>query len=482
MFQKQLVELIKNTSTTIPLDIQESLIQARNIEEKGSNAQLSLDTILKNLELAKSAQTPVCQDTGFPSFFVKLPVGMSQKDFKVEVLDAIRTATQKGYLRPNAVDSVTGENSGDNTGEEFPKIYFEESDDEYVYVDLILKGGGSENVSDQIALPAQLPDYGKAGRNLEGVKKSVLQVIKNAQGKGCAPGIISVHIGADRSSGYYLAKKNLLKPLGTEVKNQDLAQLQSEILVEANQMGIGPMGFGGKTTILDCKISSSHRLPASFYVTVCYMCWACRRGGIVLDQNAKVIESQEGISPDLSSLGSQEPQNIKRLNFPVTEEDVRDLNAGDIVFLNGIIFTGRDALHSHVIDNDVDLDLTGSAIYHCGPVALQNEDKTWKFTAAGPTTSIREEPYQADFLKKTGARAVIGKGGMGDKTLKGLQEHGAVYLHAIGGAAAYYAQSIKQVKSVEFLEFGIPEAMWEIEVEDFMCVVTMDSKGKSLHT
>jgi fumarate hydratase class I len=170
------------------------------------------------------------------------------------------------------------------------------------------------------------------------------------------------------------------------------------------------------------------------------------------------------------------------LTTPVTEEQVRKLKVGDVVMLNGPVYTGRDALHKYLTTHDSPVDLKGAALYHCGPVMLKDEDGRWHVKAAGPTTSSREEPYQADILRKFGVRIVIGKGGMGKKTLDGLKEVGAVYLNAIGGAAQFYAEKITAVEGVDFLEeFGIPEAMWRLRAEGFVAVVTMDSHGNSLH-
>ena len=185
-----------------------------------------------------------------------------------------------------------------------------------------------------------------------------------------------------------------------------------------------------------------------------------------------------------------------KLTVPISEEQIRALKVGDQVLLSGVIFTGRDAAHKYMIDNFVKgacpdsekemyeilkKGLAGSVIYHCGPVVKKRDDGKYEFVAAGPTTSIREEPYQADVIGHFGLRAVIGKGGMRDKTLKGCNEHGAVYLHAIGGAAPLIAESVKEVVNVHKLDFGVPEAFWEIRVSDFPCVVTMDSHGNSLH-
>jgi fumarate hydratase class I len=185
-----------------------------------------------------------------------------------------------------------------------------------------------------------------------------------------------------------------------------------------------------------------------------------------------------------------------KLTVPITEDQIRALKVGDSVSLNGVVFTGRDAAHKYMMesfikgacpDSEKELyeilkqGLAGGAIYHCGPVVKKHDDGKYDFVAAGPTTSIREEPYQADVIGHFGVRAVIGKGGMRDKTLKGCAEHGAVYLHAIGGAATLIGESCKEVLDVYKLEFGVPEAFWKIRVEDFPCVVTMDSHGNSLH-
>ncbi len=187
---------------------------------------------------------------------------------------------------------------------------------------------------------------------------------------------------------------------------------------------------------------------------------------------------------------------MPKLTTPISAEEIRSLKAGDTVLLNGIIVTGRDAAHKfmieHFIKNPVQPEeqelyeelkalLDGSVIYHCGPVVKEHEDGSYSFVAAGPTTSIREEVYQADVIRHFNLKGVIGKGGMGGKTLQACQDQPAVYLHAIGGAASYIAQSVKEVVGVYKLEFGVPEAMWVIRVEDFPVVVTMDSHGESLH-
>jgi fumarate hydratase class I len=168
------------------------------------------------------------------------------------------------------------------------------------------------------------------------------------------------------------------------------------------------------------------------------------------------------------------------LTPPLTEAQVRALKVGDVVLITGEIFTGRDNVHSYLMKNPPPVDLNGAVLYHCGPVMLK-EGERWKVKAAGPTTSIREEPYQAEVIQRYGVRAVMGKGGMGPKTLAALKEFGAVYLSAIGGAAQYYARTLEEVLGVYLLEFGIPEAMWHLRANGFAAIVTMDAHGASLH-
>ena len=266
------------------------------------------------------------------------------------------------------------------------------------------------------------------------------------------------------------------------------------VMEHANTLGIGTMGFGGQVTLLGCKVGVMNRLPASFFVSVAYNCWAFRRQGVVL--NAETGEINGWSYPRGTEVSFQEafeasaeeaknvPQEERReivLTTPISEEQIRSLKVGDVVVINGTMHTGRDALHKYLMDHDAPVDLNGAAIYHCGPVMSKDEAGEWHVKAAGPTTSIREEPYQGDIIKKFGIRAVIGKGGMGPKTLAALKDHGGVYLNAIGGAAQYYAQCFKKVEGVDYMEFGIPEAMWHLETEGFAAIVTMDSHGNSLH-
>ncbi len=284
----ELLELVRRAATILPEDMVEALERGRAQEEPGSAAEQALATILRNVEMAKQKSTPICQDTGTPIFEVHYPFGVSTRMLTEQIHEAVAQATAKAYLRPNAVDSLTGKNSGNNLGIEFPVIHFHEWGEDRIFITLQLKGGGSENVSTQYKLPdARLG----AGRDLEGVRRVVLDAVLKAQGKGCAPGVLGIAIGGDRGTGYLVAKKQLLRPIGDTNPIPELAQLEERILREANELGIGPMGFGGKTTVLGVKIGTAHRLPASYFVTIAYMCWANRRAALNISlQDGQVTE------------------------------------------------------------------------------------------------------------------------------------------------------------------------------------------------
>lgn len=481
-----ILQLIIETSTNLPPDVRRAIAAAQLKEELGTRASIALSTIATNIKMAEESQAPICQDTGMPTFFVHCPVGANQLEIKKAIEAAVEEATKWGKLRPNSVDSLTGKNSGNNLGPGTPVIHFEQWEKEDVEVRLILKGGGCENKNIQYSLPAEIEGLGRAGRDLDGIRKCILHAVYQAQGQGCSAGFIGVGIGGDRTTGYELAKKQLLRPVEDVNPNEDLRKLEEYIMDAANRLEIGTMGFGGKVTLLGCKIGAINRLPASFFVSVAYNCWAFRRLGVVIDAKSGAIKKWlykegegEATLQEAKANGQAKPVVLQA---PLSEEQIRSLRVGDVVVINGAMHTGRDALHKYLMDHDSPVDLRGGIIYHCGPVMLQDDKGEWHVKAAGPTTSIREEPYQADIIKKFGIRAIIGKGGMGPKTLAGLQEAGAVYLNAIGGAAQYYAKCVKKVEGVDFLEtFGIPEAMWHLQVEGFAAIVTMDAHGNSLH-
>jgi fumarate hydratase class I len=277
----QILELIRLTSTDLPCPVERKLRTALELEEPGSAAHSALETILANVEITRRNSTPICQDTGTPIFIVSRPALWDSAVLRAQIRAAVAEATSLTYLRPNAVDSLNGKNTGNNLGDEyFPTIHFREAKDDRLVIDLLLKGGGCENVGRQYSLPdLQL----KAGRDLGGVHRAALDAVYRAQGEGCAPGFLGIAIGGDRGTSYLASKEALFADFDQPNPDVALASLERQILEDANQLGIGPMGFGGKTTLLGVKITAIHRLPASYFISVSYMCWAFRRRRMCID-------------------------------------------------------------------------------------------------------------------------------------------------------------------------------------------------------
>ena len=278
--QAQLLELIRLTATSLPPDVERALQDAAEWEDSGSSARNVLQTMLQNAAIARVNSTPICQDTGTPIFYVHYPQAYSTIELKEIIRAAVAEATQKHYLRPNAVDSLTGQNSGDNLGDAyFPEFHFEEHTGSDLRITLLLKGGGCENVGCQYALPdARL----KAERDLEGVRKAALDAVFQAQGRGCAPGFLGIAIGGDRSTSFAASKEVFLEKIGEHHIDPEITALEARITRDANQLDIGPMGLGGRTTVLGTRITRLHRLPASYFVSVSYMCWAFRRRSLTV--------------------------------------------------------------------------------------------------------------------------------------------------------------------------------------------------------
>jgi fumarate hydratase, class I len=486
-FLESVVTLIVKTSTDLPPDVRAAMRETVAGEPAGSRSAQALTIIAQNIDQAAEIEGAICQDTGMPTFEVKTPVGVNQIWMKKQIREAVAEATRRGKLRPNSVDALTGENTGNNLGPGMPIIHFEQWEEEGIEVKLILKGGGCENMNAQYSVPTELPHLGRADRTLEGVRKCILHAVWQAQGKGCAPGAIGVSIGGDRTSGYVHAKEQLFRSLDDVNPDARLAGLEAEIMRAANTLGVGTMGFGGRVSLIGCKIGAQNRLPASFFVSVAYDCWAYRRLGVRLDATSGAITDWLYRDPSVPTTPMMDQAGFLRtgrevvLTPPIDEATIRSLKVGDVVLITGRAYTGRDAVHHHLVNHAPPVDLNGAVLYHCGPVVVKQADGSWTITAAGPTTSIREEPYQAEIIGKYGVRAVMGKGGMGPKTLAALQQHGAVYLNAVGGAAQFYARCIERVDGVSLLDFGTPEALWHLQLQSFPAIVTMDSHGNSLH-
>jgi len=282
-----LVELYRKAAVELPADVTAFLLSARERAPGDSRARHILDAIVANIDLARSSNKPICQDTGVPIFFVKAQLETSYPAFRAASIEATRLATRQVPLRPNAVSPLSGTNSGDNTGVGVPTIYFEQRPDDHDEIRLMLKGGGSENVGASFSLPdARL----KAQRDADGVRRCVLDALHRAQGKGCPPYVIGVGLGGTKDAAARLAKEQLLRPLDDSAEDSALRQLEETILQQANELAIGPLGVGGAPTVMSVKIGCFHRHPATFLVEVAMMCWACRRWTLLYkDGNARYV-------------------------------------------------------------------------------------------------------------------------------------------------------------------------------------------------
>ena len=284
---ESLIEIIRRTSAVIPDDVQRTILAALKNEKQDTIAKSAMEIIERNIALAKEKSQPLCQDTGSVLFYVDCPVGYDQMEFATTARGAVTEATKRGFLRQNSVDSLTGKNDGTNIGPGAPTFHFHQTRETNVTVRLVLKGGGCENVGAQYSLPNTKLN---ANRDLNGCRKVILDAVQQAQGKGCGPGILGVCIGGDRATGYELSKTQFLRNLDDENDNAELAELENDIHTTANKLGIGPMGFGGNTTLLGVKILAANRVPASYFVSVSYMCWAFRRHGATLNEAGEITE------------------------------------------------------------------------------------------------------------------------------------------------------------------------------------------------
>lgn len=273
-----ILELIRRTSCDLPSDVERALSRAAKLARKGTPARWALDAVLENVALARERGAPLCQDTGTLIFYIRTPFAFDAAPIFRAIPEAVRAATRAGLLRQNTIETINGRSIPDNVGPGSPVLHLAPENRRDVEIRLLMKGGGSENMSAQYSLPdARLG----AGRDLEGLRRCVLDAVCRAQGNGCAPGVLGVCFGGDRSSGMEFAKLQLLRRLGEPAPDARLAALERRILRESARLGIGPMGLGGAAALLGVRIGSLTRLPASCFVSVAYMCWALRRHGAV---------------------------------------------------------------------------------------------------------------------------------------------------------------------------------------------------------
>src|SRR5262245_4431131 len=417
-FQKSVQELITQTSTNLPPDVRQAMAAAVTSEQPSTKSSQALAVIATNIDMACDDQGPICQDTGMPTFEIKTPVGVNQLKMKKMIRAAVVEATKLGKLRPNSVDSLTGKNSGDNLGPGTPILHFDQwENDQEIEIKLLLKGGGCENKNIQYSVPCELPQLGRADRTMDGVRKCILHAVWQAQGQGCSAGAIGVCIGGDRTSGYTHDKEQLFRTLDDVNPDPELAKLETYIMAAANTLGIGTMGFGGGVTLIGCKVGVLNRLPASFFVSVAYDCWAFRRLGVVLDARTGAIRrwlyKEDGPAlrmttrEGLASTGREIP-----LRPPLAESDVRKLKVGDVVLISGVLHTGRDAGHPPLNEAPPPVRRAGKVPDHRGPGGPKGGGG-WGKAAAGPATRNPERADGGEGIGRHGGAGGMGKGGDG---------------------------------------------------------------------
>jgi len=484
-------EMIRQAETGLSPDVVEALVCARDAEiDKTATSQL--DAILENIFIAKKRCVPMCQDTGILVFFVE--IGRDARivlDLDWAIRQGVKQATDSVPLRPNAVEPLTRLNSGDNTGDGLPDINYSFKDGTTITITVAPKGAGSENMS---ALKMLKPSQ------VGSVKEFVVETVQKAGGMPCPPIIVGVGIGGSFDKSARLAKRSLLRSLG------DMDEYELEILQAINSLGIGPMGLGGRTTALAVHVEKAHCHTASLPVAVNIQCWANRHASVTLNAGHDLTHLSEQYKTRYHSTEQHsnkhnltEQQTNKHqlaeqhmtgqdvphhLTTPLTRNDIMELQAGDIVYLSGTIYTARDEAHLRILEltneaKALPFDLEGAALYHCGPL-MQKDNGGWRTVAAGPTTSARMIDMTPQVLDNYDVRAIIGKGGM--KNIAPVVEDRCVYLAYTGGCAALAVDMIKDVKDVHWLDLGMPEAVWVLEVESFgPLVVGVDAKGRDLY-
>ncbi|KAF5423195.1 MAG: Tartrate dehydratase alpha subunit [Candidatus Methanocomedens sp.] len=514
-------EIIRQAQTKLPPDVVEGLVVARDTEtDKTATAQL--DAILENISIADDRAIPMCQDTGILVFFVE--IGRDAcivLDLDRAIREGVKQATNSVPLRPNAVEPLTRLNSGDNTGDGLPDINYSFKDGKDITITVVPKGAGSENMSAFTMLkPSQVGS----------VKDFVVETVQKAGGMPCPPIIVGVGIGGSFDKSARLAKRSLLRNLG------DMDEYEQELLEAINSLGIGPMGLGGRTTALAVHVEKAHCHTASLPVAVNIQCWANRHASVTLDaghdlthlseqyktmhhlteqhsnkhhlveqhlnehhlaerhMNKHQLAERHMNKHQLAEQHSNKHQLAEQhmagknvphhLTTPLTQDDIMELQAGDIVYLSGTIYTARDEAHLRILEltdggKPLPFDLEGAVLYHCGPLMQKNKGG-WRTVAAGPTTSARMTDMTPQVLDNYNVRAIIGKGGM--KNIAPALEDRCVYLAYTGGCAALAVDMIKDVRDVHWLDLGMPEAVWVLEVENFgPLIVGVDAKGRDLY-
>ncbi len=469
--EEKIALLVQQANRYLPVDVREALEEARRRETR-EGARLILDIVLENASMAAQSGLPICQDTGIDVVFVEMGPDCTMGGDMAQAINAgIARGTHQGFLRNSVCDPVTRQNTGNNTP---AVIHVSPSREPGMRISILPKGCGSENMSALKMLP---PSAG-----LQGVQDFVVERVRSAGPNPCPPGIIGVGIGGTMEQAALLSKKALLRPVGIRSQRQDLAELEQALLSRINSLGTGPQGLGGDTTCLSVAVEAFPCHIASLPVAVNIQCHAARRAEARFTGNEWVTGDVDSVVRPAGAEALSSILSIARpLELPIRKGDIASLKAGDWVKISGKMLTGRDQTHRRLcslIDQGLPLpvDLRGQFIYYVGPSPAPPGHV---IGSAGPTTSYRMDAYTPKILS-SGVLGVMGKGKRSPEVVKAIAGHGAVYLATIGGAGAFLSACIKDARILAFDDLG-PEALYELEVQDFPTIVINDSKGRDYY-
>ncbi len=460
--------LVKKANRELPPDVEAALTAAREREES-RNGRLVLDILAENARLARKTGLPICQDTGIDVVFVKLGQGLEIKGDLIKAINkGIAQGTREGYLRCSVCDPITRRNTGDNTP---ALVHLEPVSGDGLEITVLPKGCGSENMG---TISMLSPSAGE-----DGIVETVVNQVIKAGPNPCPPGIIGIGIGGTMDRAALLAKKALLRPIGSRNPREDLAALEDRILNLLNGLGIGPLGLGGTVTSLGVAIEACPCHIASLPVAINFQCHAARHctaqwpGGTYTDEAI----SSDSIGPSLSPFRDK----AIPIDLPFSKGAIAALRAGDWILLSGVLYAARDQTHRRLLelldrDKALPIDLKGQLIYYVGPSPAPPGRP---IGSAGPTTSYRMDAYTPRMLDE-GIIATMGKGRRSNPVKTALNRHKAIYLATIGGAGAYLASRIESCELIAFPDLG-PEALYRMEVKDFPAIVVNDITGADLY-
>lgn len=465
----KLTEIVANftamISTRMPDDVVDKLKQLKDAETS-SMGKIIYHTMFDNMQKAIDLNRPACQDTGEIMFFVKVGsrfplLGELQSILK----QAVEEATVKAPLRHNAVEIFDEVNTGKNTGSGVPWVTWDIiPDNDDAEIEVYMAGGG-----------CTLPGRSKVlmpSEGYEGVVKFVFENISTLAVNACPPVLVGVGIATSVETAAVLSRKAILRPIGSRHPNPKAAELELRLEEGLNRLGIGPQGLTGNSSVMGVHIESAARHPSTIGVAVSTGCWAHRRGTLLVHADLT-----------FENLVSHPERVMKKiLTTPIKAEDLQDIRVGDVIYLTGTLVTCRDVCHRRLIElkRPIPYDLNGKAIFHAGPIVRKNGDK-WEMVSVGPTTSMRMESFEREFIEQTGVKLVVGKGGMGPLTEEGCQKFKALHVIFPAGCAVLAATQVEEIEEVHWTELGMPESLWVCRVKEFgPLIVSIDTHGNNL--